>query len=595
MVVSSLCAVPICVPSHPPCGGCPCSIVPGLSLENNLSVSSLGPQSPLDMKPDTASLLSPGSFSPTGGGGPNSPGMGHGNLLGNSTGSNSKGSTSSPYPPNHPLSNSKHLCSICGDRASGKHYGVYRSFICFHSTHFLAVTLTPNYAANLQSKTERKHSLSLTCFTSGVGSVLVGSPGTLDSDTVGYVSIQFPAKCADGGLLGTGTLLISLFEKGREIRRTHDPAISSVVPLNLGEEMVGVNCEGCKGFFKRTVRKDLTYACREDRNCIIDKRQRNRCQYCRYQKCLAMGMKREAVQSNETVLTVCHQEERQRTKERDQNEVESTSSLHADMPVERILEAEKKVECKSEQQNVEFDIGLLRTSEVSTHIGNLQLAQPNAVTNICQATNKQLFQLVEWAKNIPHFTSLPIEDQVLLLRAGWNELLIAAFSHRSIEVKDGIVLATGLTVHRNSAHQAGVGTIFDRVLSELVSKMREMKMDKTELGCLRSIILFNPDVRGLKSSQEVELLREKVYAALEEYTRITHHDEPGRFAKLLLRLPSLRSIGLKCLEHLFFFRLIGDVPIDTPLALFARLLYSDSIRLSMREAWLASLSHTAIA
>lgn len=53
-------------------------------------------------------------------------------------------------------------------------------------------------------------------------------------------------------------------------------------------------------------------------------------------------------------------------------------------------------------------------------------------------------------------------------------------------------MATGLTVHRNSAHQAGVGTIFDRVLTELVAKMREMKMDKTELGCLRSVILFNP-------------------------------------------------------------------------------------------------------
>lgn len=38
---------------------------------------------------------------------------------------------------------------------------------------------------------------------------------------------------------------------------------------------------------------------------------------------------------------------------------------------------------------------------------------------------------------------------------------------------------------------------------------------------------------------------------------------PLRFAKLLLRLPALRSIGLKCLEHLFFFKLIGDTPIDT--------------------------------
>lgn len=53
------------------------------------------------------------------------------------------------------------------------------------------------------------------------------------------------------------------------------------------------SCEGCKGFFKRTVRKDLTYTCRDNKDCLIDKRQRNRCQYCRYQKCLAMGMKRE--------------------------------------------------------------------------------------------------------------------------------------------------------------------------------------------------------------------------------------------------------------------------------------------------------------
>jgi hypothetical protein len=68
-------------------------------------------------------------------------------------------------------------------------------------------------------------------------------------------------------------------------------------------------------------------------------------------------------------------------------------------------------------------------------------------------------------------------------------------------------------------------------------------------------------VRGLKSVQEVEVLREKVYASLEEYTRLNHGDEPGRFAKLLLRLPSLRSIGLKVHDHLFFYRF--DSSIDT--------------------------------
>ncbi|MED6251763.1 hypothetical protein ATANTOWER_002582 [Ataeniobius toweri] len=155
--------------------------------------------------------------------------------------------------------------------------------------------------------------------------------------------------------------------------------------------------------------------------------------------------------------------------------------------------------------------------------------KPNdPVTNICQAADKQLFTLVEWAKRIPHFSELPLDDQVILLRAGWNELLIASFSHRSIAVKDGILLATGLHVHRNSAHSAGVGAIFDRVLTELVSKMRDMQMDKTELGCLRAIVLFNPDSKGLSNPGEVEALREKVYASLEAYCKQKYPEQPGR-------------------------------------------------------------------
>uniref|UniRef100_A0A671UHE4 Retinoid x receptor, beta b n=1 Tax=Sparus aurata TaxID=8175 RepID=A0A671UHE4_SPAAU len=296
------------------------------------------------------------------------------------------------------------------------------------------------------------------------------------------------------------------------------------------------SCEGCKGFFKRTVRKDLSYTCRDNKECLVDKRQRNRCQYCRYQKCLAMGMKREAVQ-----------EERQRNRERE-GELEFSVGVNEEMPVEKILEAETAVEQKT---------------ELHSDGGSAGNSPHDAVTNICQTADKQLFALVEWAKRIPHFSELPLDDQVILLRAGWNELLIASFSHRSIALKDGVLLASEL--QRDSAHSAGVGAIFDRymVLTELVNKMRDMQMDKTELGCLRAIVLFNPDAKGLSNTSEVELLREKVYASLEAYCKQRYPEQQGRFAKLLLRLPALRSIGLKCLEHLFFFKLIGDTPIDT--------------------------------
>ncbi|CAK9300367.1 unnamed protein product [Gordionus sp. m RMFG-2023] len=56
-------------------------------------------------------------------------------------------------------------------------------------------------------------------------------------------------------------------------------------------------CNGCSGFFKRSIRKNLAYKCHvKNNNCTIDKCHRNQCQACRFQKCLDKGMNRNAVQ-----------------------------------------------------------------------------------------------------------------------------------------------------------------------------------------------------------------------------------------------------------------------------------------------------------
>ncbi|XP_045625434.2 nuclear hormone receptor FTZ-F1 isoform X2 [Procambarus clarkii] len=59
-----------------------------------------------------------------------------------------------------------------------------------------------------------------------------------------------------------------------------------------------LTCESCKGFFKRTVQNKKVYTCVADRSCQIDKTQRKRCPYCRFQKCLEVGMKLEAVRAD---------------------------------------------------------------------------------------------------------------------------------------------------------------------------------------------------------------------------------------------------------------------------------------------------------
>ncbi len=56
-----------------------------------------------------------------------------------------------------------------------------------------------------------------------------------------------------------------------------------------------VHLRGCKSFFKRSVRRNLSYTCRANRNCPIDQHHRNQCQYCRLKKCLKVGMRREGI------------------------------------------------------------------------------------------------------------------------------------------------------------------------------------------------------------------------------------------------------------------------------------------------------------
>lgn len=51
-------------------------------------------------------------------------------------------------------------------------------------------------------------------------------------------------------------------------------------------------CEGCKSFFKRSVRKSANYVCRSGGQCPVDAQRRNQCQACRLSRCLLAGMKK---------------------------------------------------------------------------------------------------------------------------------------------------------------------------------------------------------------------------------------------------------------------------------------------------------------
>ncbi|XP_053623608.1 nuclear hormone receptor FTZ-F1 isoform X4 [Plodia interpunctella] len=120
-----------------------------------------------------------------------------------------------------------------------------------------------------------------------------------DQQTFGYANLDpsylFPTGTGDPGayLPAAGTVCDQTDTKD---------VIEELCPV-CGDKVSGyhyglLTCESCKGFFKRTVQNKKVYTCVAERACHIDKTQRKRCPFCRFQKCLDVGMKLEAVRAD---------------------------------------------------------------------------------------------------------------------------------------------------------------------------------------------------------------------------------------------------------------------------------------------------------
>uniref|UniRef100_A0A8C6LMN5 Nuclear receptor subfamily 2, group F, member 2 n=1 Tax=Nothobranchius furzeri TaxID=105023 RepID=A0A8C6LMN5_NOTFU len=202
---------------------------------------------------------------------------------------------------------------------------------------------------------------------------------------------------------------------------------------------------------------------------------------------------------------------------------------------------------------------LLRAEPYPTSRYGSQCMQPNnimGIENICELAARMLFSAVEWARNIPFFPDLQITDQVALLRLTWSELFVLNAAQCSMPLHVAPLLAAaGLHASPMSADRVVAFMDHIRIFQEQVEKLKALHVDSAEYSCLKAIVLFTTDACGLSDVAHVESLQEKSQCALEEYVRSQYPNQPTRFGKLLLRLPSLRTVSSSVIEQLFFVRL----------------------------------------
>uniref|UniRef100_A0A672TWC8 Nuclear receptor subfamily 1 group D member 1 n=1 Tax=Strigops habroptila TaxID=2489341 RepID=A0A672TWC8_STRHB len=480
-----------------------------------------------------------------------------------------------------------------------------------------------------------------------LGSHEDGSPSSSSSSSSSYgSSVNFP-----------GVQQVAADERRRS---SPSKAGSTVTKLNgmvllckvCGDVASGFHygvhaCEGCKGFFRRSIQQNIQYKkCLKNENCSIVRINRNRCQQCRFKKCLLVGMSRDAVRFGRIP-----KREKQRMLAEMQSAMSSMGSVPPAMPgpgegpapgggrllppgptpplippppaacfsqfpqqltpprspspggatedvIAQVAKAHKEIFIYAhdklgpppacESSLLRWDTppawapgppepplcppvypetpaqgcpwprstkDVLPACPMNSHRpGRSGRSVQEIWEDFSLSFTPAVREVVEFAKHIPGFQALSQHDQVTLLKAGTFEVLMVRFASL-FDVKEQTVTFMSRTKYSlEELWGMGMGDLLSSMF-EFSEKLSALDLTDEELGLFTAVVLVSADRSGMEDTASVEQLQETLIRALRALVLKTHPAETSRFTKLLLKLPDLRTLNNLHSEKLLSFRI----------------------------------------
>ncbi|XP_068455796.1 glucocorticoid receptor-like [Clinocottus analis] len=246
-----------------------------------------------------------------------------------------------------------------------------------------------------------------------------------------------------------------------------------------------VTCGSCKVFFKRAVegwraRQNTdgqhNYLCAGRNDCIIDKIRRKNCPACRFRKCLKAGMNLEARKNKKLKMPV--------------------PVIPRPMP-----------------QPVLIMLSVLKAIEPEVIYSGYDSTLPDTSSRLMTTLNRlggqQVISAVKWAKSLPGFRNLHLDDQMTLLQCSWLFLMSFSLGWRSYEQCNGSMLcfAPDLVINKERMKLPFMTDQCEQMLT-ICNEFVRLQVSYDEYLCMKVLLLLSTVPKdGLKSQAVFDEIR----------------------------------------------------------------------------------------
>lgn len=332
-----------------------------------------------------------------------------------------------------------------------------------------------------------------------------------------------------------------------------------------------LSCEGCKGFFRRSITRGAEYVCRYGGNCEMDMWMRRRCQACRLKRCREAGMKEECLLSDDQCKARdVRRKARQKVQRRNSGAADQSdmtpdpadSQVKAEVSSPPLTSDPLEALCRNHQELLEKivlyqDEFELPSEEDVKRVSEVRISETGRPKDVSERIYKHMAEMtvlvtqlvVEFAKCLPGFSDLDREDQIVLLKGSASEVMMLRSARRYDLESDTIIFANGVPFGRENIAMGGLKDYADGMFAFCAS-MARLGVDNAEYALITAICIFS-ERPSLGDPAKVEVAQEMYVACLREYELHRRPKGSNFLAKLLMKLTELRTLSIEHSDMLF--------------------------------------------